>query len=169
MKTGAIVLLAVAVAALGLLVYRQSISLREQEHQVQGLAAKLSSMLPSAGSLDLQEKCAKQADAQYAAERAAWEGQRQKITSYVNHYNSKLGKCFIEIRHSPVQKKSHELDIDVLDSFEGKVRAEYWSTEGAEVKTDVPLYCYVRLPSGEERFCHTYDEFEELEKQLTEQ
>ena len=87
-----IVLLIVSVAALGVLLYRQTASLREQRRQVQELNAKLASM-SQAADFDLQAKCAKQAGDVWKA--GGWD--RKKMATYSNHYNEKLKKCFIQI------------------------------------------------------------------------
>ncbi len=58
MRNVAIVLLTVSVGVLSLLLYSQTIALREQRLHLQELNAKLESISKTA-SLDLQEKCAR--------------------------------------------------------------------------------------------------------------
>jgi len=58
----------------------------------------------------------------------------------------------------------------LTDAFEGKVYGNYiWSTQKGKKYWEVPpLECKVTLPSGEEKACHSSDEFDELVKQYME-
>jgi uncharacterized membrane protein (Fun14 family) len=60
MRNIATILLVIAVAVLGLYAYSQHGALRQQQRQLQELTAKLDAA-PKTASLELQEKCAKQA------------------------------------------------------------------------------------------------------------
>lgn len=58
------------------------------------------------------------------------------------------------------QGREMTVSISMSDAFEGKDLGYYMS--GAP--TVEPFQCYVRLPSGDERRCHSMSEFEELSK-----
>jgi len=59
----------------------------------------------------------------------------------------------------------------VSDAFEGKVYAEYfWCNDKGKKYWEVaPFMCKVTLLNGEEKFCNTTDEYEELIKQFMQQ
>ena len=75
-----------------------------------------------------------------------------------NHYNQKLNKCFMQVESSDVMGTGKTIS----DAFEGKVYAVL-GLRGDEVKK-----CSVTLPSGEERICHSSEEFDALVKQYME-
>jgi hypothetical protein len=56
--------------------------------------------------------------------------------------------------------------LDVRDAFEGKRYGTYvWHTETSKKYLVVPPFtCEVTLPTGEQKACHSMDEFEELVK-----
>ena len=62
------------------------------EKQNKELTAKLDAVTKQS-SLDLQEKCAKQARAEYNAQGM----EKEQIAGFANHYNSTVDKCFMEI------------------------------------------------------------------------
>jgi hypothetical protein len=153
MRNAAIILLILFVAVLGLLLYSQTAALREQRRQVQELSAKVESMSKTA-SLDLQERCAKQAREEFL--KLGWA--RQEAASFMNHYNQKLNKCFMEVEKTDEKGEWKS----VFDAFEGKVYGLFG--QGAHGGT----MCNVTLPSGERRICHSSDEFDALVKQYME-
>jgi hypothetical protein len=167
MRNTAIVLLIVSVGVLSLLLYSQNAALREQRRHVQELNAKLDSMSKTA-SLDLQEKCAKQ-----AREAFRFHGlEKEQMADFANHYNQKLNKCFVEVRNTDAKLMPGEIWTFriISDAFEGKVYAEYhWRTHKGKKYWEVPpVVCKVTLVSGEERICHSSDEFDALVKQYME-
>jgi hypothetical protein len=89
MKSAALVLLIVAVGALGLLLYSQTVVVREQQQQIQELKARLESASKTA-NLDLQEKCAKQAQEAFKSDGF----EKEEGALFSNHYNERLNKCF---------------------------------------------------------------------------
>ena len=89
-STTTIVLLVVSVGILILLLYSQTAALREQRRQVQELNAKLES---KTASLDLEEKCAKQAHEAFNINGF----EKDETAVLLSHYNEKLSKCFVQI------------------------------------------------------------------------
>jgi hypothetical protein len=160
------VLLIIALGILGLFAYSQSVALRQERLQVQELTAKLDSA-PKTASLELQEKCAKQAREEF---NAYWE--RDENADFTNHYNTKLNKCFVLIRY--IDTKTVPGDIwthrELFDAFESKDYGEYdWKTEKGKKYWEVPpVVCKVTRSSGEETICHSSDEFDALVKEYME-
>jgi hypothetical protein len=157
MKNIVILLLVVAVAALGIFAYYQMTALED-------LRAKLAPA-PKMASLDLQEKCARQARQQFTL--SGWD--KNPMAGFGNHYNSEIGRCFVQIEDTEEDKTNPGTFItskNLSDAFEGKTYAEYiWHSDKAKKYWEVPpLMCRVTLPSGEERYCHSSDEFDELVK-----
>jgi hypothetical protein len=167
MRNATIFVLVVAVGALGALgifAYHQEASLREQRLVVQQLTARLASISKTA-SIDLQQKCARQAREEFT--RDGWES--RSMAGFTNHYNSELGKCFILIGSTSDAKTPPGTVFEnksLSDAFEGKSYAEYfWHSDTVKKYWEVPpLVCRVTMPSGEERVCHSSDEFDELVK-----
>jgi len=166
MKKLATLLLVVAVGILGLFAYSQTVALRQQRRQVRELTAELDSA-PKLASLDLQEKCAKQAREEF---KTYWE--QHEGASFTNHYNTKLNKCFILTAYIDPMTASGSIWTHkmLFDAFEGKDYAEYdWKSDKVKKYWEVPPFvCKVMLPSGEETMCHSSDEFDALMKQYME-
>jgi uncharacterized protein YxeA len=84
----------------------------------------------SQNSIADQQDCANQASKAYIAEGFGSADQSRAITSYVDHYNQKLNKCFIEITDNT---GSSLLMITLLDAYELKEYASYmyfWGPKG---------------------------------------
>ena len=164
-STTTIVLLVVSVGILSLLLYSQTAALREQRRQVQELNAKLES---KTASLDLQEKCAKQAHEAFKINGF----EKDETSAFSNHYNEKLNKCFVQIESHDAKTISGTIyeNKTISDAFEGKVYAQYaWHSDKVKKYWEVPpSLCKVTLLSGEERICHSSDEFDALVKQYME-
>jgi hypothetical protein len=70
----------------------------------------------------MQTKCADRAALFY--KQGDYEDNPQGFSnSYINHWNKKLGKCFVQINSSSI--KDDSVSIDVFDAFEGKHYAMY--------------------------------------------
>ena len=168
MRTAVMGLLIVSLAALGVFAYWQSLAIRQEREQIRQLNAKLDAM-PKTASLDLQEKCATQAQKQF--DELGWN--KNPMADFANHYSARLNKCFIEVEYTDTRTVRGEIitSKNVSDAFEGKVYGNYtWSTEkGTKFWEVPPLECKVTLPSGEEKVCDSADEFDELVKQYMEQ
>jgi len=160
MRNATIFLLFVAVGALGIFAFYQEASLREQRRLLQELTARLKPVSKTA-DLDLQQKCARQARHEFSA----WD--KQPMASVTNHYNSKLGKCFVVIEVTDTTTPGTAVTNKFLaDAFEEKSYAEYqWHSDKVKKYWEVPpLVCNVTLPSGEVRVCHSSGEFDDLIK-----
>jgi hypothetical protein len=136
------------------------------QREIRGLAVKDDST--SVASLDLQEKCAAQARKEYNA--SGWNNTREHPTAgFTNHYNVKLGKCFMVVEDTTDAKPRDGTvftNKTVSDAFEGKSYAEYaWRSDKVKKYWEVkPFVCRVTLPSGEEKHCESSDEWEQLIK-----
>jgi hypothetical protein len=104
--------------------------------------------------LDLQEKCATQARAEFNAE--GWE--KYQFATLTNHYNQKLNKCFTEVSSTDTRTAGDgtvHKSVFVIDAFEGKSYGQYsWHSDKVP-----PLMCKVTSLFGEEAFCHSEEEF----------
>jgi hypothetical protein len=110
-------------------------------------------------NLDLQERCAKQAQIAFNKKNF----QDTKSASYTNHYNAKQNRCFIETEQDAVLIGADTIwyTKSVEDAYEGKIFAAYaWHTD----KLKKYFRCTVKLPSGEDKTCASSDEFDELVK-----
>ena len=121
-------------------------------------------------TLELQSKCAKQAQEEFNSE--GWS--KDALAGFTNHYNAKLNKCFIQV-DSTDPKTAGDGTIftstTVSDAFVGKVYGEYnWKSDKVKKYWEVaPFMCKVTSPSGQETFCHSDDEFKTAMKQYMEQ
>ena len=140
------------------------------EKQNKELAAKLDAVSKQT-SLELQDRCAKQARTEFKGEG----NDKTPMTGFVNHYNAKLDKCFMEVSSfaGSGTGKSYVPTIyrSVSDAFEGEVYAEYfWRNDTGKKYWEVaPFMCKVTLLNGEETFCKTTQEYEELIKPYMQQ
>jgi hypothetical protein len=147
---------------LALHIYRQQATIRDQRNQLLDLQKKVAADLaPKTAPIEYQEKCAEQ------ARRAFNEmGYKPKdFAVYENHYNTKLSKCFIMIQNTDTTYSptiwTHK---SLLDAYEGRAYAEYsWHTVKNKKYWEVPPFmCKVILPTGEDHYCKSDEEFEEL-------
>jgi hypothetical protein len=162
MKNTAIFVLVVTVAVLGYLLHSQNTTLAAQQRQIQDLNGKVETRVKST-SLELQGQCSKQARDQYDSK--GW--REEPMASYTNHYNDKLNKCFLLIQNTALPKTKTELVVRMrvlIDAFEGKAYAGFTSV-GSRAMPDI---CNVTSLTGEEKQCHSSDEFDELVKQYME-
>jgi len=172
MRNAMTVLVISAIGILGVFAYSQTVALRQQRQQVQELTAKLNSASKVA-SLELQDKCAKQAGVVSPFNPG------QRVT---NHYNAKLGRCFVLTQSAswglhPFQDY-YTVTRKLTDAFEGKIYAEFAWTRERNGKPQIgiqpsltpapPQECVVTLPSGEEGTCKSLDEIDALIKQYME-
>jgi hypothetical protein len=151
-----IVLIALLLAAaLGVFARRQTIALREQRQLVQQLSAKLDVVARSA-NLDLQQRCAEQALKTWKT--GGWE--KLKNSTYSNHYNEQMNKCFMRIDNSLDDKSGATFTSDrIIDANEGKVYGELtWKLE----ESGNAMRCKATIPTGEEINCTSPEEFDQL-------
>jgi hypothetical protein len=117
--------------------------------------------VPKTASLELQEKCAKQAKEFLSQFR------NDDVVETLNHYDVGLNKCFVETRTSSFMSGNHGESEILTDAFEGKNYGVYifWSEPNKPDWQVSPSECKVTLPSGAETTCHSSDEFDALVKQ----
>src|ERR1700687_141680 len=112
MRNTLILLLVIAATALGYMAYSQSVAIKELEARVK------------TNNLDLQEKCAKQAREEWKL--SGWEN--EKLAGFENHYNEKLGRCFV-IMHD-TDAKSYPGTVVMAtyleDAFENRNIGSYY-------------------------------------------
>jgi len=156
-KTILIVLLLIAVAVLGSLLYIQGGLIHAQKQTIMELSSKIKSNEKQM-NLDLQAKCADQSRKEFVSN--GWD--KRPLTTFSNHYNERLNKCFIEIEDDGVNGTSRV----VSDAFEGKVYGNYmwFSKKGKKYWEVPPIMCKVTMPAGEEKLCNSSDEFDALLK-----
>jgi hypothetical protein len=146
---------------LGFVAYSQAVAIRELQRQVLELSAKVESKARNA-SLDLQEKCAKQAQEVFKVSGK----EKEQLAGFENHYNEKLNRCFMTIQDTDVKTAPGGITTSkfLLDAFEGKYLGTFiWQSDKLKKAREVPPFqCDVTLPSGEKRVCHSSDEFNEL-------
>jgi hypothetical protein len=92
----------------------------------------------------LQAKCADQASVFY--KQGKYDDSSKEFSSfYTNHWNKKMGKCFIQINTTSL--KDDYASIDIYDAFEGKQYALYIGHNICDVAfTNNPKKC--QLDSG---------------------
>jgi TolA-binding protein len=161
MKNASTILLIVAVGLLAFLLYSQNSALRQERQRIQELNEKVES-LSKKNDLDAQEKCARQS--REAFKRDGWE--KEKGALFSNHYNEKLNRCFMQVDNTDTKPEFPVVSKVVSDAFEGKVYATYmWRADKVKKFWEVPPFmCTVTLPSGEDKDCHSSDEFDALVK-----
>jgi hypothetical protein len=143
------------------------------EKQNKELAAKIETLQGGAKqstqspTLDLQEKCAKQAEVVYKTSGL----QKEQLTGYTNHYSGKLNKCFVQLSSLHSDSLKPTIYITVMDAYEGKVFADYYwiNTQGKKYWEVKPFTCKVTMLNGEDRVCDSQDEFDSLVKQYMEE
>jgi hypothetical protein len=131
--------------------------------------------LSATANLELQEKCAKQAREQFKLDRRDYEEDAAKAGAakedyavFTNHYNEKLNKCFMVTESQVSGTTTYKF---LSDAFERKLYGSYnWQMVPGKKYWEVPpRTCTVTLPTGEEKICHSSDEFDELIKYYMEQ
>ena len=85
-------MLSLAIIAVGVILYSQQTTIEAQGQALHELNASLAAT-SQATALDLQAKCAKQAEEFYKTN--GW--QSNKFAWYADHYNAALNKCFVFI------------------------------------------------------------------------
>jgi hypothetical protein len=144
-------LVTVAMGVLGLVVYSQQQQLTELRTGSQK------------ASLELQDKCAKQARDVFRLK--GWTDEQN--ATFENHYNARMNKCFIAERSLSKSRSSDGtffISRNLTDAFENKSYASYgWkSVKGETAAAVAPFVCYVTPPSGEQQKCHSEKEYDEL-------
>ncbi len=164
MRDALILALIVAAAVLGYLVHSHDAIMADQQRQIRELNIKIEAKAKTA-SLELQEKCSKQASEQYVEN--GWK--KEPMASYTNHYNERMNKCFVLIESTTPAKPSDGTFFNskvLFDAFEGKSYGQYdWRSDKVKKYWEVaPFNCKGTLLSGEEKVCHSSDEFDQIVK-----
>lgn len=113
-------------------------------------------------SLELQDKCAKQASAEFKT------FEDRELAAFTDHYNLNLNKCFILVEYMDTV---HGVRYEWLnDAYEGKVYGQYeFKADKVKKYWEVPpVVCKVTPPSGDGKICSSSDEFDALVKQYME-
>jgi hypothetical protein len=139
------------------------------EKQNQELAAKLEAAAKSA-SLALQAQCSQQADK--LSKEGGWD--KDEMTSAINHYNSKLAKCFVQVSNTDVKTDRATGEIyftkDLYDAFEKKPYGEYFAAGNSRTKENITTkQCYVISSAGDKTVCRSPSEFDSLAKAYLEE
>lgn len=166
MMRAAVAVLATYVITLAIVAHSQVVGLHRQQREIESLKATLATVQqPIVVSLAVQERCAKQARAEFVAEG---ENKRQ-LAEYTHHYSAKQNKCFVAIRDTDTKGTPGTIYVNeqIIDAFEGKVYATYlWRTDKAEKFWEVPpAECKVAMISGAEKQCQSRVEFDMLVRQ----
>jgi hypothetical protein len=116
-------------------------------------------------NLSLQRTCADQADKFFKVEK---EDKANALTGYIDHYNSKLQKCFIRYSstdYSNVSSKGFVATYENLqDAFEG---VEYGSFFQRQDTKDTPrpaptIICTLTPPIGASQACSSKTEWDDM-------
>jgi hypothetical protein len=163
MKTLALFCVVCVVALLYFVLHEQSI-IKSQQVKIEKLSAEVSKIPESkGGSLELQEKCAAQANRTFKDMGY----KPNAIAGYENHYNDKMNKCFMEVGNTDTTSPPTIWTFrSLLDAYEGKSYAEYsWHTDKKKKYWEVPPFsCRVSSLSGEDQYCKSEDEYKKLIK-----
>lgn len=157
MRNAFAVLLAMTVGVLAVVIHSQSAKISA----LQARTAEVKTA-PQATSMELQGQCAKQAA--IAFKQSGWS--TEKLADSTNHYNTRLGKCFVEITNTTIENGHPGHSDMVSDAFEGKVYGSYeWINVTKKQFWEVPpTECEVIMPTGETKYCKSSGEFEDLIK-----
>ena len=115
-------------------------------------------ILAASASLELQGKCSSQAHRALA--QSGFDA--SDFPKAENHYNEKLGKCFIMIYTTSAHKNGLSRYIFLQDAFENRDYGECFFSLVKDGKNQM-FTCRVMLPDGE-KICHSFEEFIELTK-----
>ncbi len=103
-------------------------------------------------NIDLQEKCAKQAEKAYRDSESKVMAMDGSLSNFNNHYNSKLNKCFVRIDKDPYHAGEFSHYEFLYDAYEGKLYAEYGKYSEKDAK---PFVCTIL-----EKSCQSREEFD---------
>ena len=143
---------------------QDKIALLEKENKE--LTTKLDSVAKAA-NLDMQGKCASQARIEFRNE--GFERERNGTASFLNHYNSKLNKCFMLVTDNTFYKNGTIVIMNLLtDAFEVKGFGECVSVRGPN-RMPAPTTCWVLGETGEKKQCSSETDFDSLVKPYMEQ
>jgi hypothetical protein len=159
MRNFLIAVLAIAVCVLGFMVHSLNVTVNTLKQP-----QKSADSTPTVPSIELQSRCAKQAEEVFKS--GGWS--RKSFADYISHFNVKLGRCFVEISDTTADKATASSSRSLSDAFEGKEYGSYvWVNVLSQHKKYwevAPTECKVTMPSGEEKTCQSIEEFDTLAK-----
>ncbi len=158
MRDAVIVFLVLSVGGLGYGFYEQSIVLKAQQTQLAAQTARIQTNNGRA-SLDEQSKCAKQALEDFKHD--GYEG--EALATFTDHYNEKMGKCFVVYQVNHFEKKYSSESKIIFDAFELKEYGEFnWMKNERGIET--LSKGLVTLPDGQVKESISSDEFDQSAK-----
>jgi hypothetical protein len=127
----AIVLLVLAVGVLCSFAYSQNAALQQQQREVKQLQARLDT-IPKTANIELREKCARQAREEFKL--YGWD--KESMADVVNHYDTKLDKCFMMVRSTDA--KSTSISFNTLRRGLGELKARFQLSGNATYRDLAP-------------------------------
>lgn len=126
---------------------------RQQQSHVAELTLKLNDKTTHE-NIELQEKCAKQADATFLQNGY----KNDSLDSWQSHYNMKLGKCFMTID----SRKGLLVFKSLVDAYEHRVYASYmWKADKGKKYWEVPPFdCELITSSADTKICKNQEEYD---------
>jgi hypothetical protein len=146
-------LLVAAVVALGILAYSQQQSIDQLTAQVQRASRTT--------ALELKAQCAKQAKVFFDAN--AWNPYQH--ANFTDHYDPASNKCFILISVLDDSQAGHvSQNLMLSDAFEGTDFGDFllWADKAGDSWKNETELCYINVPSGGMKLCHSQEEFDKL-------
>lgn len=118
-------------------------------------------------SIDLQEKCASQAQIAYQESERKDQGQSKKLgafstgsSDYHSHYNTKLQKCFILTNKTQALGDQMSISVTLTDAYERRLYAVYILIN-QESETHWEMLICELIPSWvDKRICTSREEFD---------
>lgn len=152
MRAIILILLAAAVG-LGVLTVQQATTIKKQEGQIAAANDRRKSE-----AITLQSQCAKEAKGAWA--QGAYS--RIPMSSYSNHYNAALNKCFIYMKSYNIISGNGYDNRTLVDVLENKSYGLYilHVMNGDGAGSLRPVKCTVQAPSGEVVECESLADFE---------
>lgn len=125
-----------------------------------------SETMESAPSIEQQSKCSTSAEAFFKNAGYSHSNTLPVTEEFVNHYNSKLRKCFVLIKSFDMKSQPGHVLIShfVFDAIEGKGYGSYiWESDKQKAANLVPpLECEAVMSDGVKKHCQSKDEFVKL-------
>jgi len=146
-------------------VSRQQQTLTQQQQQIVMLTEAKSS---KQDDFAMQEKCSAQADKVFRELGYKQTGSRDNISEVLqSHFNPRLGKCFMTIETFGRDLSQNRF---LLDAFEQREYAEYfWTVDKVKKYWENPPKMCKEIPSsGDERPCHSDDDYKTIVKRYME-
>jgi hypothetical protein len=134
----------------------------------QQLAGLTDAKLSKQDAFAMQEKCAAQADKVFRELGYKLNGSTDNVSETLqSHFNPQLNKCFMAIE---TMARNGSQSRFVLDAFEQREYAEYfWMVDKVKKYWENPPKVCKEIPSsGDERLCHSDDDYKAIRKRYLE-